>query len=105
MNIATPTSNGKQGLTSNLRQLVDEADQFLSKTANSGDQKFEAVREEFTKQIRQMRSRLDDLEEGVVYKARRAVRSTDQAIHDHPYGAMGAVATVGMLIGFLVSRR
>ena len=38
-------------------------------------------------------------------RQRDKARATDSAVHEHPYGAMGIAAAVGLLIGFLAARR
>jgi ElaB/YqjD/DUF883 family membrane-anchored ribosome-binding protein len=97
--------NSKQGLAQSLRHMVDEADRLLKSAAETGDEKFNAVRQQIVDQVREMRAQLDELEETAVYKARRAARVTDAAVHEHPYGAMGIAAAVGLLIGFLAATR
>lgn len=101
----TTTVNGKHGLAQSLRHMIDEADQLLKSAAATGDDKFNAVREQIVDQVRKMRDQLDELEETAVYRARRAARATDEAVHEHPYGAMGIAAAVGLLIGFLAATR
>lgn len=101
----TPTTDGKEGLAHSLRHLVDEADHFLAAAAQSGDQKFDAVRGQFVEQVRQMRAQLDELEDSALQKARHAARTADLAVHNHPYGAIGIAAAAGLLIGFLAARR
>lgn len=93
------------GLADNLRHLVDEADHFLQSAVEGGDEKIDALRLKLAKQVREMRAQLADLEETAVHKARHAARATDQAVHNHPYGAMGVAAAVGLLVGFLAARR
>ena len=105
MNITTPSTNGKEGLAHSLRHMVDEADQFLKAAAQTGDEKFDAVRDKFVEQVRQMRAQLDELEDSAIHKARHAARVADRTVHSHPYGAMGIAAAVGLLIGFLAARR
>jgi ElaB/YqjD/DUF883 family membrane-anchored ribosome-binding protein len=100
-----PGGNGQEGLSHSLRQIVDEADQFLKAAAQSGDARFDAVRDKFVEQVRQMRLQLDELEDSAIHKARHAARTTDLAIQTHPYGAMGIAAAAGLLIGFLAARR
>jgi len=97
--------NSKQGLAQSLRHMVDEADRLLKSAAETGDEKFSAIRQQIIDQVREMRLQLDELEETAVYKARRAARATDEAVHEHPYGAMGIAAAVGLLIGFLAASR
>jgi ElaB/YqjD/DUF883 family membrane-anchored ribosome-binding protein len=95
----------KQGLANSLRQMIDEADKLLNHAAHSGDEAFDTLRNKFSDQVREMRSQLDEMEETAVYRARRAARAADHTVHEHPYGAMGVAAAVGLLVGLLVARR
>jgi ElaB/YqjD/DUF883 family membrane-anchored ribosome-binding protein len=101
----TPIADSKESLAHNLRHMVDEADHFLRAAAQSGDEKFDAVRGQFVEQVRQMRAQLDELEDKAIYTTRHAARAADQAVHSHPYGAIGIAAAAGLLIGFLAARR
>ena len=38
-------------------------------------------------------------------KAVEGAKATDQAVHEHPYQAIGIALGVGVLIGYLVARR
>ena len=101
---ATPqTRNGS--LASSVRHMVDEADQFLQAAAQSGNAKFDAMRDSFVTQVRQLRAQLDELEDGALHKVRHAARNADRAVQSHPYGAMGIAAAAGLLIGLLAGRR
>ena len=91
-----------KGLAESVRQMVDEADQFLKVAA---DARFDSVRDKFVDLVRRMRENLDDLESETVHQARRAARRADHIIHAHPYQAIGIAAAAGLLIGLLGSRR
>jgi ElaB/YqjD/DUF883 family membrane-anchored ribosome-binding protein len=43
--------------------------------------------------------------DGLQGKAREAARSADDAVHHHPYGAIGMAALAGLLLGLLATRR
>lgn len=104
----TPTAaNGtaKAELTGNLRHMVEEAEQLLKSAVSAGDQKFDEGRIRLEHQLRAMRLQLDELEDKASYRARQAARAADQAVHAHPYSAVGVAAAVGLLVGVLVSRR
>lgn len=105
MDSTTTSTSDKQSLAASLRQMIEEADHLLKSAARTGDEAFDAMQDKFADQVRQMRSQLDQLEETAVYRARRAARTADQTVHEHPYGAMGIAAAVGLLIGFLAARR
>jgi ElaB/YqjD/DUF883 family membrane-anchored ribosome-binding protein len=89
----------------NLRHMVDEIDTFLKSAADSGDQRFNAVRDRLADQVREMRMQIDELNQATVARVKRAARQADETVHAHPYGAMGVAAAAGLLIGFLASRR
>ena len=91
-------------LAQSLRQMLDGADQLLRATRNSGDQ-FSAARDRFASQVNNARRELDQIQDTAIYRARRAVRSADRTVRDHPYATLGAVAGVGLVIGWLLSRR
>ncbi|MES2229152.1 MAG: DUF883 domain-containing protein [Pseudomonadota bacterium] len=98
-------SNSSTSLADSARHMVDEADRFLRTAAQSGDEKFDAMRDQFVAQVQSMRTQLDDLEDDVLHKVRRAARSTDLTVRSHPYQALGIAAALGLLIGLMASRR
>ncbi len=99
------THSDSTTLAQDLRHMVDETDQLLKSAVTSGDQAFEALRENFTEQVRLMQTQLDSLEQAGLARARHAARTADQTVHAHPYGAMGIAAAAGLLVGFLAARR
>lgn len=106
MNATTSAAaNGDEGLADKLHHMVDEVDLALKSATQSGDQKFDAVREELVERVRRLRTQLGELQETALVKAKDAARTTDQAVHEHPYSAMGVAAALGLLIGFLAARR
>jgi ElaB/YqjD/DUF883 family membrane-anchored ribosome-binding protein len=102
---AIPEANMRDRLAQNLRHIVEDADQLMKTAAKSGDAQFDAMRERFEAQLRRMRVQLDELEETAAHKARQAARTADQAVHSHPYAAIGVGAAAGLLIGLLMARR
>ena len=100
-----PPDSTPQQASHNLRHMVDEIDTFLRAAADTGAQKFDAVRERMSLQVRQMRQQLDELNEAASVRVKRAAQQADQTVHAHPYTAMGMAAAVGLLVGYLSARR
>jgi len=98
-------TEAREGLASNLRQLVDEAERLLQSAARSGDEKLDRVRGRVADQVREMRAQLDDLQDAAAYNARRAVRAADHSVHEHPWRAVAIAAAAGALIGVLLASR
>lgn len=88
-----------------LRTLADEAEALLRATARAGDEKFEASRERLQSELAHLRTRLAEFEAAAGARVKDAAHRSDQAIHTHPYAAMGAAAVVGLLLGTLLARR
>jgi ElaB/YqjD/DUF883 family membrane-anchored ribosome-binding protein len=105
MDTTTQRDDTSGRLTQGLRHMVDEAEQLLHSTVDSGDAKFDAVRLQLSQHLKRLRLQVDELEASAAQKARHAARAADQTVHAHPYGAMGLAAAVGLLIGALVARR
>lgn len=97
--------DGSQAAGHNLRHMVDEIDTFLKSAADTGDQRFNAVRDKLTLQVQDMRAQLDELNRATLERVKRAARQADESVHAHPYGAMGMAAAAGLLIGYLAARR
>lgn len=107
MDTTATHANGsaRDQLATSLRHMVDEADQLLKSAADSGDRTLDQARVQLEHQLRSLRLQLDELEDKALYRARQAARRADETVHAHPYGAMGAAAAVGLLVGVLLGRR
>ena len=101
----TPDNSVRDSLAQSLKQIVSEAELLLKTAQRTGNEQFNAARDKFEGQLRHAKADLERLEDAASYQARRAARLTDQAVHDHPYTAMGLAAGVGLLIGMLITRR
>ena len=51
------------------------------------------------------KDRLADAEAAIVDTGKKAVRATDDYVHENPWQSVGVAAGVAFLLGLLVSRR
>ncbi|WP_428421126.1 DUF883 family protein [Methylibium sp.] len=100
-----PELAARERLAHGLQQMVDEASHLLKDAQRAGGDQLNATRDKFETQLRRARAELGRLEDEAMYKARRAARNTDHAVHEHPYAAMAVAAGVGLLVGMLIARR
>jgi len=100
-----PVNTPDDRVAQHLRRLTDEAEALLKATARAGDEKFDATRERLREEVHHLRARLGDMEAIAAARVRNAARHTDEAVHAHPYSAMGVAAAAGLLLGFLMARR
>lgn len=103
MNSTTDISREK--LASDLRIVVADAEELLRATAGQMGEKAVVARERIQESLRVAKDKLARAEEVMVDKTKAAARATDDYVHDHPWGAVGIAAAVGLVIGMLISRR
>lgn len=103
--IPEPGHDLNDRVAASLRHMVDEADHLLKTAVDTGDQKASEAYLKLKHQLHTLRLQLNDLEDGVAHRTRQAARRADEAVHSHPYGAMGIAAAAGLLVGVLLARR
>lgn len=94
-------SSHDQTSTNDLSSLAEDARALMSATADVAGDKVGEARKRLAAALesgKQMLGRVKD-------KAVEGAKATDEAVHKHPYMAIGIAAGVGALIGFLVARR
>jgi ElaB/YqjD/DUF883 family membrane-anchored ribosome-binding protein len=104
----TPTTTATASddrMAHHLRTLADETEALLESTARAGDEKVAETRERLRGEVAHLRERLADLESKAGLQLKSAAHRTDEAVHSHPYTAMGAAAALGLLAGLLIGRR
>jgi ElaB/YqjD/DUF883 family membrane-anchored ribosome-binding protein len=103
MNSSTDVSREK--LAADLRAVVSDAEELLRATAGQMGEKAVVARERIQESLRVAKEKLSQAEDVVIDKTKAAARATDDYVHDHPWGAVGIAAAVGLVIGMLISRR
>ncbi|MEK7362045.1 MAG: DUF883 family protein [Pseudomonadota bacterium] len=99
------TDVSREKLASDLRVVVADAEELLRATAGQMGEKAVVARERIQESLRVAKDKLARAEEVVIDKTKAAARATDDYVHDHPWGAVGIAAAVGLVIGMLISRR
>jgi ElaB/YqjD/DUF883 family membrane-anchored ribosome-binding protein len=95
----------REKLASDLRVVITDAEELLRATAGQMGEKAVVARERIQESLRVAKDKLARAEEAVIDKTKAAARATDDYVHDHPWGAVGIGAAVGLVIGMLISRR
>jgi len=101
---ATETTDPKDTLIESVRTSLDEAEKLLKEAASSTGDKASELREKALNSLKSTRLTLQDAQEEVLARGRKAVRATDEYVHDKPWQAIGAAAVAGFLLGLLTRR-
>jgi len=99
------TDVSTEKLAQDLKIVISDAEELLRATASQAGDKVFAAREKIQDSLRQAKVKLAEVEDVLIDRGKEAARATDEYVHDHPWGAVGIAAGVGLVIGMLISRR
>ncbi len=88
-------------LTSDLKAIMQDAEELLKVTSGEGGEKATEVRSRLAAALESAKATCRRLEEKTV----AAAKATDKTIREHPYESIGIAFGVGLLVGVLVARR
>ena len=103
--MSNDTEVSSEKLATDMRIVIVGAEELLRATAGQMGEKAVVARERIQESLRVAKDKLSRAEEAVIDKTKAAARATDDYVHDHPWGAVGIAAAVGLVIGMLISRR
>ena len=103
--MATTQNPSKDKLVNDLKSLMSDAEELLKLTAEQQGGKLDDLRARIGDRVAIARERLADAEAAIVDTGRKAVRVTDDYVHENPWKAVGAAAGVGLIVGLLIGRR
>jgi ElaB/YqjD/DUF883 family membrane-anchored ribosome-binding protein len=92
-------------MEANLNATVEDVEKAISSAVEAGEKRVNATLGRLQTQLAHLRAQFDELDDQARYQARKAARRTDEAVHSHPYRAIGIAAAAGLLVGWLASRR
>ena len=103
--MATTLNPSKDKLVGDLKSLISDAEELLKLTADQQGGKLDDLRARINGRVAVAKDRLADAEAAIVDTGKKAVRATDDYVHENPWQSVGVAAGVAFLLGLLVSRR
>jgi ElaB/YqjD/DUF883 family membrane-anchored ribosome-binding protein len=88
-----------------FNEVVADTEALLQATASQGGEKLAEVRARAERSLKVVKARMVQTQSELLGKARAAAKATDAYAHENPWQAIGIAGGVGMLVGWLVSRR
>jgi len=88
-----------------IKSSLDEAERMLQQAAEATGEKAEELRESAMRSLRRTRESLYSTQDELMARGRRAMRVTDDYVHDNPWRAIGTAGLIGLLVGALICRR
>ena len=97
----TDTELANERLTSDLKAVVQDAEELMKATAGQAGEKVAQARSRLSAAIESAKATCQRLEEKTV----AAAKATDRTIRAHPYESIGIAFGLGLLVGVLVARK
>lgn len=97
--------NTIESLATSFKDVVADAEELLTATANLSGDGFNAAREKFREKLDAAKGKLADAQTVAGEKAEQAAAVTEKYVTENPWKALAIVGSVGVIIGMLVHRR
>jgi ElaB/YqjD/DUF883 family membrane-anchored ribosome-binding protein len=88
-----------------IKDSLDDIEQLMREAADATGEKATELRESAMRSLRRTRETLHDTQDELLERGRKAVRATDNYVHDNPWQAITVAGVVGLLVGALIGRR
>jgi ElaB/YqjD/DUF883 family membrane-anchored ribosome-binding protein len=104
MNTKTVASVAED-VESDVHKAISGAEDMLAQAANATGEKAAELRGRALEQLKALREKLADAQHTALEKSKAAAHATDDYVHDHPWRSILAAASLGVVVGLLISRR
>jgi ElaB/YqjD/DUF883 family membrane-anchored ribosome-binding protein len=94
-------NRAKSKVADDLKVIVSDGEALLKSVTNASEDGYAAARAKLAEQVASVKAKLAEVSRPVMKRARQA----DDYVHDSPWAVIGAVAVLGLLIGFLTAKR
>jgi ElaB protein len=103
--MARNTDRDQTTLDDDLRMLSDTLEEVLRYSGDRADQAYLDIKSHAEEALSEVKSRLADTTESYYARAKDAVCRTDGYVRENPWHSVGIGATVGLVLGLLLSRK
>jgi ElaB/YqjD/DUF883 family membrane-anchored ribosome-binding protein len=99
----TTNSPGKarENLMSDFQSLATHAQDLLRATASASGEGVEQARARLLQSLRQAGDQMGEYRDYAMTEARRAMKATDDLVHEKPWQAIAGALLVGLMLGAL----
>jgi ElaB/YqjD/DUF883 family membrane-anchored ribosome-binding protein len=92
-------------LFTDLKAVVEDAEELLRATAGQAGEKVAAARERAQESVRMAKERMAELQDDLAARTRELAEGADSYVRENPWQAVGIAAAAGLVLGLMISRR
>lgn len=105
MNATDKVGQSRDKLMADLRAVIRDTEELLANTGQQAGEGFKHAKAKIEASLEAAKEELAVAQEVVVAKTKEAVQTTDEYVKAHPWQAVGTAAALGVILGFLISRK
>jgi ElaB/YqjD/DUF883 family membrane-anchored ribosome-binding protein len=85
---------------------LDHTEEFVdaARLEEQYNRELEEMTDELRAGVKSGKYKLEDIQKLLTEKGKEAATATDEFVRENPWAALGIAATVGCLVGYLISR-
>lgn len=95
----------KDQLISYLKSAMADAEALIQASTDQGGEALSAVRAKAVDSVAIAKDKMYELEEALSARSKDMASATDNYVHENPWQALSITAGIGLLVGYLISRR
>jgi ElaB/YqjD/DUF883 family membrane-anchored ribosome-binding protein len=95
-------STNKDRLVSDLKALVNDAEELLRATASQAGEKITDARQKIEQSLVEGKKAIADAEKTIIKKSKECAEIADDYVRENPWSAIGMAAGLGVVLGLLL---
>ena len=99
------TGAARDQLVSDMKAVIVDAEELLKATAGAANERVSAARARAEESLRTAKTKLSELDDVMIERAKEAATAADDYVREHPWGAIGAAAVIGLVAGVIIAKR
>ncbi len=105
MQASDKLGQSRDKLMADLKVVIRDAEELLANTGQQAGEGFKVAKAKFEDSLKVAKMELASAQDLVMAKSKEAVQSADQYVKENPWQAVGMGAALGVILGFLISRK
>jgi len=95
----------EEQLVEDFKSVLADLEALLQETAQTGGERLTAIIAKAEQSLDAVKANMADAPASVLNKAKEAATAADDYVQDNPWRSIGLAASVGLIVGLLISRR
>lgn len=105
MTTASSAAALAEQVEADVRKAISGAEDMLNQAASATGEKAAELRSQALNQLKALRERMNVAQATAIRQGKAAALVTDEYVHENPWRSIVAAASIGVVVGLLISRR